>query len=399
MSCKYKIISLLQLVPSGLTQINYTAMWLFRDRNLPIESELSRLNSSSKVRKAMTLLSGYYRNDINMKEHLVKFFWVSNVQFLSLIENEIPHISNKEIEEWLVLNALQHLPLKYAHKLRVKNVSNILNQLPQIKKLQRELNTLAKRIPDEILFSDLMIPDSISTKYLSKLKEILPNQQLQLFFLAQIITFQTGLRNNHLTEKKGLELSTLFLPLVEEYSLFALRREIMNHKYEQLYPEKTREVLCQIKQQWGVSYYELYDRLDSVHQLIEEKLKKLGIRAKVISRVKAILSIVKKMERHHINMYDVHDLMGLTIVMSPGHKFKRIRHQIIKKVGLLKKTRKFESKKGYSAIHYRLQVSKARIPLEIKVQSERGYIIAEVGPAKHSNYKKEQDRRHKKRRG
>lgn len=195
----------------------------------------------------------------------------------------------------------------------------------------------------------------------------------------------------HLPQEKrrriALETREIFAPLANRLGIGRFKWELEDLSFKYLEPEayrKTQELVAQKRADREAS-------LNKVAQLLEQRLKKLGIRYTEISgRPKHLWSIFQKMQRQGKEFREIYDISAVRIIVETNddcyralavvhNAFRPIPGRFKDYIGLPKPNR-------YQSLHT-VVFGNAGAPLEVQIRTLDMHHNAEYGIAAHWKYK------------
>ena len=130
--------------------------------------------------------------------------------------------------------------------------------------------------------------------------------------------------------------------------------------------------------------------LEQIEGVIREKLKENGIDAKVESRIKRLYSVYQKLQRQHIAVDQVYDLLAIRIVAGSVKDCYAVLgsiHNLWRPVpGRIKDFIAMPRPNLYQSLHTTV-ISENGTPFEVQIRTEEMHKIAEEGIAAHWKYK------------
>src|SRR6516165_8349266 len=130
--------------------------------------------------------------------------------------------------------------------------------------------------------------------------------------------------------------------------------------------------------------------LDSVEQVLRDKLKEAGIAAEVESCIKRLYSIHKKLLRQHITVDQVYDLYAMRVItrsVQDCYAVLGIVHNLWRPVpGRIKDFIAMPRPNLYQSLHTSV-ITEDGTPFEIQIRTDEMHKMAEEGIAAHWKYK------------
>ncbi len=150
-----------------------------------------------------------------------------------------------------------------------------------------------------------------------------------------------------------------------------------------------------------IAYHQVKDAIESrrkegeaflakVQGIIEEKLRENNIQAVVEARIKRIYSIWQKLQRQHISVEQIYDMMALRIITQSVHDcyavLGLIHHQWRPVPGRIKDMIAMPRPNLYQSLHTTVIAEKGQA-FEVQIRTEEMHKMAEEGIAAHWKYK------------
>src|SRR5215813_7836369 len=130
--------------------------------------------------------------------------------------------------------------------------------------------------------------------------------------------------------------------------------------------------------------------LAKVEKQLRDKLKEAGITAKVESRIKRLFSIHRKLQKQHIQVDQVYDMLAMRVItrsIQDCYAVLGIVHNAWRPVpGRIKDFIAMPRPNLYQSLHTSV-ISEEGTPFEIQIRTEEMHKIAEEGIAAHWKYK------------
>ena len=186
----------------------------------------------------------------------------------------------------------------------------------------------------------------------------------------------------------------IYAPLAYRLGLNKIKSELENLSFHFEHPEEYDSIVEQLK--------ETSEQRDKLFQdfiaPIDKALHDMGLKHRIIARVKTPYSIWTKMQSKHVAFDQVYDILAVRIVFKPSSLEHEINECFDIYVALTKIYKSHPDRlrewlnhpkaNGYQALHVTLMSDKGRW-IEVQIRSERMDEIAEQGFAAHWRYKSE----------
>ncbi len=194
--------------------------------------------------------------------------------------------------------------------------------------------------------------------------------------------------------KIASETRNLYAPLAHRLGLYNIKQELDDLAMQYLEPEIYNEIKQKLEAKR--SSYEKY--IEEFTKPIEKELKKAGIKFKILTRLKSISSIWRKMKERNIPLEEVYDIFAIRILLLNKFKNRRQEVETCWKVYSIitsiypahpERLRDWISRPkstGYEALHVTVMGNEGRW-VEIQIRTQRMHEAAEKGPVAHWKYK------------
>ncbi len=194
--------------------------------------------------------------------------------------------------------------------------------------------------------------------------------------------------------KIASETRNLYAPLAHRLGLYNIKQELDDLAMQYLEPEIYNEIKSKLEQERAS--YEKY--IQEFTKPIEKELKRAGIKFQIVTRLKSISSIWRKMKERNIPLEEVYDIFAVRIILL--NKFKNRPHEVEtcwKVYSIItsiypahpERLRDWISRPkstGYEALHVTVMGNEGRW-VEIQIRTKRMHEAAEKGPVAHWKYK------------
>ena len=184
----------------------------------------------------------------------------------------------------------------------------------------------------------------------------------------------------------------IYAPLANRLGLNKIKTELENLSFKYEHPEEYQE----IEEKLAASAAEREEAFQSFTAPIRVQLDKMGLKYRIIARVKSIYSIWNKMQTKHVPFEEIFDLLAVRIIFDPRNEEEELNDCFDIYVSISKiykphpdRLRDWVSHpkaNGYQALHVTLMGNNGQW-IEVQIRSERMNDVAEQGFAAHWKYK------------
>ena len=184
----------------------------------------------------------------------------------------------------------------------------------------------------------------------------------------------------------------IYAPLANRLGLYKIKTELENLSFKYEHPEKYKE----IEKKLSATAAERDKVFAEFTAPIRERLDKMGLKYRILARVKSIYSIWNKMQTKHVPFEEVYDLLAVRIIFEPRNKEEELNDCFSIYVAIsqiykphpdrLRDWVNHPKANGYQALHVTLMNSNGQWT-EVQIRSERMNDVAEQGFAAHWKYK------------
>ena len=184
----------------------------------------------------------------------------------------------------------------------------------------------------------------------------------------------------------------LYAPLAYRLGLNKIKTELENLSFKYEHPEEYHEIEEKLKET-AAERDKVFTEFTAP---IRQQLDKMGLKYRIIARVKAVYSIWSKMQTKHVPFDEVYDILAVRIIFEPVSMEEELNNCFDIYVGLSQiykphpdRIRDWVSHpkaNGYQALHVTLMANNGQW-IEVQIRSERMNDIAEQGFAAHWKYK------------
>ncbi|MBQ8501870.1 MAG: bifunctional (p)ppGpp synthetase/guanosine-3',5'-bis(diphosphate) 3'-pyrophosphohydrolase [Bacteroides sp.] len=184
----------------------------------------------------------------------------------------------------------------------------------------------------------------------------------------------------------------IYAPLANRLGLYKIKTELENLSFKYEHPEEYQE----IKQKLEATAAERDQVFTEFTAPIRAQLDKMGLRYRILARVKSIYSIWRKMQTKHVPFNEVFDILAVRIIFEPHNMEEELNDCFNIYVAITKIYKSHPDRlrdwinhpkaNGYQALHATLMSNRGQW-IEVQIRSERMNDVAEQGFAAHWKYK------------
>ena len=184
----------------------------------------------------------------------------------------------------------------------------------------------------------------------------------------------------------------IYAPLAHRLGLNKIKTELEDLSFKYEHPEEYARIEEKLKET-KAEREELFNEFTAP---IRAKLDKMGIKYRILARIKSPYSIWNKMQTKHIPFEEIYDLLAVRIIFDPSDLEVEPQecfgiYVAISKINKphpdrLRDWVNHPKSNGYQALHVTLMSNKGQW-IEVQIRSERMNDIAEQGFAAHWKYK------------
>ena len=184
----------------------------------------------------------------------------------------------------------------------------------------------------------------------------------------------------------------IYAPLANRLGLYKIKTELENLSFKYEHPEEYQE----IEEKLAATATERDKVFNDFTTPIRAQLDKMGLKFRILARVKSIYSIWNKMQTKHIPFEEIYDLLAVRIIFEPRNADEELNDCFDIYVSISKiykphpdRLRDWVSHpkaNGYQALHVTLMGNNGQW-IEVQIRSERMNDVAEQGFAAHWKYK------------
>ena len=183
----------------------------------------------------------------------------------------------------------------------------------------------------------------------------------------------------------------IYAPLANRLGLYKIKTELENLSFKYEHPEEYAE----IEEKLNATAAERDKVFNDFTAPIRTQLDKMGLKYRILARVKSIYSIWNKMQTKHVPFEEIFDLLAVRIIFEPRNIEEELNDCFDIYVSISKiykphpdRLRDWVSHpkaNGYQALHVTLMGNNGQW-IEVQIRSERMNDVAEQGFAAHWKY-------------
>lgn len=184
----------------------------------------------------------------------------------------------------------------------------------------------------------------------------------------------------------------IYAPLANRLGLYKIKTELENLSFKYEHPEEYHEIEVKL----AATAAERDQVFKDFTAPIRDQLDKMGLKYRILARVKSIYSIWNKMQTKHVPFEEVYDLLAVRIIFTPHNMEEELNdcfdiYVAISKIykphpDRLRDWVSHPKANGYQALHVTLMSNNGQW-IEVQIRSERMNDVAEQGFAAHWKYK------------
>ncbi len=184
----------------------------------------------------------------------------------------------------------------------------------------------------------------------------------------------------------------IYAPLANRLGLNKIKTELENLSFKYEHPEEYREIEEKLEET-AVERDKVFKEFTAP---IREQMDKMGLKYRILARVKSIYSIWNKMQTKNVPFEEIYDLLAVRIIFDPRNPDEELNDCFDIYVSISKiykphpdRLRDWVSHpkaNGYQALHVTLMGNNGQW-IEVQIRSERMNDVAEQGFAAHWKYK------------
>ena len=196
---------------------------------------------------------------------------------------------------------------------------------------------------------------------------------------------------SHLRRDKRIRIAeetlTIYAPLAHRLGIWEIKRDLEDLSFRFLYPKEYEKVRKFVSQ--SLEDLEVYLKKFVIPQVVEA-IKAVGIEAEIAYRPKHLYSVWQKTIRKNIRLEDVHDLLGVRIIvpeLKDCYVVLGLIHNLFKPVpGKFKDYISLPKPNLYQSLHTTVIAPKGKL-VEFQIRTKEMHLRAEKGIAAHWAYK------------
>ena len=170
----------------------------------------------------------------------------------------------------------------------------------------------------------------------------------------------------------------IYAPLANRLGLYKIKTELENLSFKYEHPEEYAE----IEEKLNATAAERDKVFNDFTAPIRTQLDKMGLKYRILARVKSIYSIWNKMQTKHVPFEEIYDLLAVRIIFEP----RNVEEELNDCFDIYVSISKIYKPNGYQALHVTLMGNNGQW-IEVQIRSERMNDVAEQGFAAHWKYK------------
>ena len=184
----------------------------------------------------------------------------------------------------------------------------------------------------------------------------------------------------------------IYAPLANRLGLNKIKTELEDLSFKYEHPEEYAQIEAKLK----ATKEERDEVFNTFTAPIRAKLDKMGIKYRILARIKSPYSIWNKMQTKHIPFDEIYDILAVRIIFDPTDVEVELDecfsiYVAISKIykphaDRLRDSVNHPKSNGYQALHVTLMSNKGQW-IEVQIRSERMNDVAEQGFAAHWKYK------------
>lgn len=184
----------------------------------------------------------------------------------------------------------------------------------------------------------------------------------------------------------------IYAPLANRLGLHKIKTELENLSFKYEHPEEYAE----IENKLVATAAERDEVFQQFTAPIRVQLDKMGLKYRILARIKSIYSIWNKMQTKHVPFDEIYDLLAVRIIFEPHNQEEELNDCFDIYVSISKLYKPHPDRlrdwvshpkaNGYQALHVTLMGPNGQW-IEVQIRSERMNDVAEQGFAAHWKYK------------
>lgn len=184
----------------------------------------------------------------------------------------------------------------------------------------------------------------------------------------------------------------IYAPLANRLGLNKIKTELENLSFKYEHPEEYKE----IENKLAATAAERDQVFNEFTAPIRAQLDRMGLKYRILARVKSIYSIWNKMQTKHVPFEEIYDILAVRIIFTPRKQEEELNDCFDIYVAIsniykphpdrLRDWVSHPKSNGYQALHVTLMGNNGQW-IEVQIRSERMDDVAEQGFAAHWKYK------------
>lgn len=184
----------------------------------------------------------------------------------------------------------------------------------------------------------------------------------------------------------------IYAPLANRLGLYKIKTELEDLSFKYEHPSEYEE----IEKKLNATAVERDKVFKEFTDPIRKELDKMGLKYRILARVKSIYSIWNKMQTKHVPFEEIYDLLAVRIIFEPRNLEEELNdcfdiYVCISRIykphpDRLRDWVSHPKANGYQALHVTLMANNGQW-IEVQIRSERMNDVAEQGFAAHWKYK------------
>ena len=330
-------------------------------------------NEKSITNKAMDLIKSFNLDETCILSAILYYPYCKIG--VSKKEDILP---NKEAEE-LRLKELAKIRQEFKDKLKQDYGEDVVNFLHALKKLI------------EIDYqNEEQEAENIRKMFFALTKDIRVIIVKLFFVLAELSVLSEKPDASEQVNIKSKQILELFAPLASRLGLSALKSELEDLAFKNLYPKKYAEIEKEVQKR----YKERAVTVENLKNLVKSFLNELGINGEVMGRKKHMFSIYKKLKEKDGNLDKIYDLVAVRAIVPTVEECYTLLGKINSKLTPFQNRFKdyisIPKSNGYQSLHTTVMFE--NVPVEIQIRTFDMHKAAEYGVAAHWMYKEKRSK-------
>jgi GTP pyrophosphokinase len=187
-------------------------------------------------------------------------------------------------------------------------------------------------------------------------------------------------------ERIAIETSDIYVSLAHRLGVYLIKTELEDLCFKTLFSHEYE----MLQESISMRQEDTQKILDAIRIPIEQKLKELGVPARVQGRLKSLYGIYNKMQKQNKRFDELYDLLALRIItreVGDCYRIMGLVHNLYTPIqGRLKDYIAVPKSNRYQSLHTTVMVPNGQA-VEIQVRTEEMHRVAEMGIAAHWRYK------------